>query len=103
MKTPLIRLKTSIQNNTYNEDKDTIDYDKITFKEEKVKSNARCIVVYALVLLCIVVLVSFCLNLILPIDWRWLSLEDMENIRGVALTVIGGLAMSLGTTLFIKK
>lgn len=49
------------------------------------------------------ILLVFTLHLIIPKEWRWLSPEDLQSIKDVALTVFGGLAMSIGTLFFSKK
>lgn len=49
------------------------------------------------------ILFVFTLHLILPEELRWLSPEDLQTIKDVALTVFGGLAMSIGTMFYSKK
>lgn len=50
-----------------------------------------------------IILLVFTLHLVLPEKLRWLSPEDLKAIKDVALTVFGGLAMSIGTMFYSKK
>ena len=49
------------------------------------------------------ILVVFVWHLITPASWRWLSPADLDKIQNIALTVFGGLVMSIGTLFYSKK
>lgn len=65
-------------------------------------SIRRC--VSAFLLVCAGVVVSaYTLHLILPERLHWLTAAQLDKIKDVALTVFGGLAMSVGTLFYAKK
>ena len=50
-----------------------------------------------------IILLVFTLHLIFPEKWRWLSTQELDSIKDIALTIFGGLAMSIGTMFYSKK
>lgn len=76
---------------------------KLEFKETNLKFSMRRIVAGFLTACAALILGVFTLHLVLPESWRWLSPADMDKIKDVALTVFGGLVMSIGTLFYSKK
>lgn len=75
----------------------------IAVQEERTKSWSRIVIRFFFTFCCLGVFFIFCWHLAMPEKWRWLASSDLESIKGVTLTIAGGLAMSVGTTLFMKE
>lgn len=71
--------------------------------ETKLKYSMRRKVSGFLTLCAGLVVSVYTLHLILPSEWRWLSPEQLSNIKDISLTVFGSLAMSIGALFFSKK
>ena len=65
----------------------------------QIKRIVICLVSVAL----IAVFIVYILHLILPIQLRWLSSEEIEKIRSVAVTIIVGIMSSLIPILFFDR
>ncbi len=55
-----------------------------------------------LAILCAVIVV-YVLNTILPVDWVWLSTEQMADIRSLAISILIGVIASLINNYFWRK
>jgi hypothetical protein len=56
-----------------------------------------------LAILCAVIVVVYVLNTILPVDWVWLSTEQMADIRSLAISILIGVIASLINNYFWRK
>ena len=56
-----------------------------------------------LAILCAVIVVVYVLNTILPVDWVWLSTEQMADIRSLAISILIGVIASLLNNYFWRK
>lgn len=65
----------------------------------QIKRIVICLVSVAL----IAVFIVYILHLILPIQLRWLSSEEIEKIRSVAVSIIVGIMSSLIPILFFDR
>ena len=77
--------------------------EKLDQQEATLKYLLRRWVAGFLTICTVVVLTVFVLHMVLPTQWRWLSPEEVAEIKSVALTVFGGLAMSIGTLFYSRK
>ena len=50
-----------------------------------------------------VIVVVYVLNTILPVDWVWLSTEQMADIRSLAISILIGVIASLINNYFWRK
>jgi len=76
---------------------------QLSFNEEQWLYRIRIILIGIMVLVTVAVLVIFLLHLVLPDSCRWLTAPEVEGIKGVAVTIAGGLIMSGATAYFFKK
>ena len=53
--------------------------------------------------ICAVIVVVYVLNTILPVDWVWLSTEQMADIRSLAISILIGVIASLINNYFWRK
>ncbi len=93
------------------EDKRNKNPDKKAYKsieelelgEANLKFSMRRKVAAFLTLCAALIMITYVLHLILPYSLHWLSPCQLNDIKDVAVTVFGGLALSIGTLFFSKK
>lgn len=71
--------------------------------ETKLKYSMRRKVAGFLTVCAGLIVSVYTLHLILPSSWRWLSPEQLDDIKDISLTVFGSLTMSIGALFFSKK
>lgn len=76
---------------------------KMSFQEEKWFYWVRVSFLLMISILTFSTVFIYLLHLFLPTYWRWLSSEDIAQVRDLAITIIVGLTMSTTTTYFFKK
>lgn len=91
-------LKRSVPNET-EEDVDS----RINTNEKKWQYQLRLGLSFFAVIMTVAIVGIFVFHMITPESWRWLSPEDLKNIRDLAVTIIVGLVLSVVTTNFFKK
>lgn len=76
---------------------------RLEMKETSLKFSMRRIVAGFLTSCATLIMGTYVFHLISPYSWHWLSPCQLKDIKDVAVTVFGGLALSIGTLFFSKK
>lgn len=84
------------------EDPDTIRK-RNESKELTILFQIKRIVIYLVSVALIVIFLVYVLHLIMPIKFRWLSIEEIEKIRSIAVSIIVGIMSSLIPMFFFKR
>lgn len=84
------------------EDPDTIRK-RNESKELTILFQIKRIVIYLVSVELIVIFLVYVLHLIIPIKFRWLSIEEIEKIRSIAVSIIVGIMSSLIPMFFFKR
>lgn len=71
--------------------------------EEKTRSSVRQKFAYGSLGCAGILVFTYLLNLVFPEDWRWLSSADMKEIKDVAIAILTGVTVSIGTALFLDS
>lgn len=58
--------------------------------------------IYLVPILAASVIIVYVLNLLLPLEWRWLTPEDLSGIQNLAISIFSGVATSLSVNYFYK-
>lgn len=109
--------KSSLQLKTDGLIQDTNEYDHVKDPDEegakqlkKLKQREkrffyfdRLIALNTIVILCLAIIVVFVLHLILPANYRWLTAEEIDTIKNISLSAVGGLIGTVATNHFMKK
>ena len=94
-----------IQNES--EDSDEISYKKkrrnMRFSEETWLHYARCFFLVVSVISTAGVVIIYSWHLVGPRQWRWLSADDLANLKGLAITIVTGLILSQTTAYAFKN
>ena len=76
---------------------------KMDFHEDRWLYWIRVILLFFVLLMTLAVLFTFVFHIIMPQEWRWLSIDESKYIRDLAVTIIAGLIMSIVTAYYFKK
>ena len=82
--------------------KDDLNDKRMEKREYTVRHWVKLITIGILALLGGGIVVSYVLNLLIPMDWRWLSQNDMSSIKDLVTSIVAGLMMSLAIKFFTK-
>ena len=82
--------------------KDDLNDKRMEKREYTVRHWAKLITIGILALLGGGIVVCYVLNLLIPMDWRWLSQNDMSSIKDLVTSIVAGLMMSLAIKFFTK-
>ncbi len=92
-----------VQGNSNPDKKGFKTIEELELGETNLKYSLRKWVAGALTLCAALILAVFVLHLILPQKWHWLTAQEIESIKSLALTLFGALAMSIATLFYTKK
>jgi pilus assembly protein TadC len=76
---------------------------RMSFNEDRWLYWVRVFFILVLSIMTIGVIFIFLWHLLTPQYWRWLDPAEVEGIKGLAVTIIVGLAMSAVTSIFFRK
>lgn len=82
--------------------KDDLNDKRMEKREYTVRHWVKLITIGILALLGGDIVVCYVLNLLIPMDWRWLSQNDMSSIKDLVTSIVAGLMMSLAIKFFTK-
>jgi hypothetical protein len=82
--------------------KDDLNDKRMEKREYTVRHWVKLITIGILALLGGGIVVCYVLNLLIPMDWRWLSQNDMSSIKDLVTSIVAGLMMSLAIKFFTK-
>ena len=82
--------------------KDDLNDKRMEKREYTVRHWVKLITIGILALLGGSIVVCYVLNLLIPMDWRWLSQNDMSSIKDLVTSIVAGLMMSLAIKFFTK-
>lgn len=51
----------------------------------------------------IALLVSYVLNIVMPVSWRWLSPDDLSDIKDTVISLLSGLVMATALIYFLTR
>lgn len=51
----------------------------------------------------IALLVSYVLNIVMPVSWRWLSSDDLSGIKDTVISLLSGLVMATALIYFLTR
>ena len=86
-----------------NQDPDSSLDSKFRNGERKTFYYVRQAIWWILALCTLAIIITFVLHLVLPSSLRWLTHDELNDIKNFALTVTAGLLMSIGTNIVSKK
>lgn len=100
---PIKDLTVTQKNTTENLDELEIKRQKRSFSEENWLYWIR--IGFMLLASCLSIVIIFTLfwHILVPREWRWLEENDIMLIKDIAITIIVGILLSLGTTYLIRK
>lgn len=84
------------------EDPDTIRK-RNKSEELNILFNIKRIVIYVVSIVLILIFLVYICHIIMPIKLRWLSAEDIEKIRSIAVSIIVGIMSSLISAYFFNR
>lgn len=88
-------------------DCDAIADEDIERKMKSVERRAfhavKLALIYVIPLMAFVIASVYVLNLILPADCRWLSVDDLGVLQGFVISVLSGVCTSLAVNYFYHK
>lgn len=82
--------------------KDDLNDKRMEKREYTVRHWVKLITIGILALLGGGIVVCYVLNLLIPMDWRWLSQNGMSSIKDLVTSIVAGLMMSLAIKFFTK-
>lgn len=77
--------------------------DEWSRKEKGAFHHVKMISIYFIPIVACIVIIVYFFNILSPEKYRWLTMADIAEIRGIVISVIAGVSTSLAINYFYRK
>lgn len=85
------------------DDSDMKIYKKWGRDEDSAVHWIKMVFIYGIPALAVVIILTYLHHIAGPHDWRWLTDDDLREIRGIAISVLSGVSSSIAVGYFFRN